>query len=55
MTQDYYWAPEWQEGEKEADADIKAGRTKLFTSSAGLISYLKSVDNHDALLEKVKE
>ncbi len=55
MTQDYYWTPEWQKGEREADADIKAGRTTLFTSSAELISYLKDANDHDAVLEEVKE
>ena len=47
MTQDYYWTPEWQEGEKEADDDIKNGRVKSFNSSADLIAYLKSDNNHE--------
>jgi len=51
MTQDYYWAPEWQEGEKEADEDIKEGRTKTFSSSADLISYLRSKDDYEARVD----
>lgn len=36
--QAWYWTKEWQEGEKEAEADISAGRVKSF-------------DNMDDLLE----
>lgn len=54
MTQDYYWTPEWQGGEKEADEDIKKGRTKSFNSSADLIVYLKSNSNHDAVVRPTR-
>jgi AbrB family looped-hinge helix DNA binding protein len=29
-SQAYFWTKEWQEAEKEASADIKAGRVKTF-------------------------
>jgi AbrB family looped-hinge helix DNA binding protein len=29
-SQVYFWTKEWQEAEKEASADIKAGRVKTF-------------------------
>ena len=31
-SQSYFWTNQWQEGEKEADRDIKAGRVKTFNS-----------------------
>jgi hypothetical protein len=31
-SQTYFWTKRWQEGEKEADKDIKAGRVKIFES-----------------------
>ena len=41
-SQAYFWTEEWQEGEREADEDIKAGRVKRFTSAAEAIKYLES-------------
>jgi TRAP-type C4-dicarboxylate transport system substrate-binding protein len=29
-SQAYFWTKEWQEAEKEASKDIKAGRVKAF-------------------------
>ena len=40
--QAYYWASEWQEGEREADEDLKAGRVKTFGNAADAIDWLKS-------------
>jgi len=31
-SQAYFWTRKWQEGEREADEDIKAGRVKSFDS-----------------------
>ena len=31
-SQAYFWTKKWQEGEKQADEDIKAGRVKVFDS-----------------------
>ena len=31
-NQAYFWTKRWQEGEKEADEGIKAGRVKTFAS-----------------------
>ena len=39
-SQAYFWAERWQEGEKEADEDIKAGRVKGFDSVDELIKDL---------------
>lgn len=36
-SQAYFWTKRWQEGEREADEDIKAGRVKTFNSVDELI------------------
>jgi hypothetical protein len=41
-SQAYFWTKKWQEGEKEADADIKAGRVKVFDSAEELTKDLES-------------
>jgi AbrB family looped-hinge helix DNA binding protein len=40
-SQSYFWTKKWQEGEKEADKDIKARRLKYFDSAEELINDLK--------------
>ena len=40
-SQAYFWTKMWQEGEREADADIKAGRVKTFDSVEELIKDLE--------------
>lgn len=37
----WYWSEEWQQMEREADEDIKAGRTKTFKNIEDLIRELK--------------
>ena len=41
--QAWFWTPEWQAKEREADADIAAGRGILFDSDQEFIEHLKSV------------
>lgn len=41
--QAWFWTPEWQEGEREADADLAAGRANTFRSTDEFIAHLKSV------------
>jgi len=43
-TQAYFWTAEWQIGEKEASADIVAGRIHEFEDVEGLIASLESED-----------
>ena len=38
--QAWFWTPEWQDGEREAEEDIAAGRTTIMESS----SILKDTD-----------
>ncbi len=37
----WFWTPEWQKGEREADADIKAGRVYQAKNVEDLIASLK--------------
>jgi len=39
-NQAYFWTKEWQEAEREASEDIKAGRVKTFDSAEELIKDL---------------
>jgi AbrB family looped-hinge helix DNA binding protein len=39
-SQAYFWTRKWQEGEREADKDIKAGHVKTFDSVDELIKDL---------------
>jgi hypothetical protein len=36
--------PEWIAGEREADADLAAGRSKIFYSDEEFLAYLSSFD-----------
>ncbi|MBU1626099.1 AbrB/MazE/SpoVT family DNA-binding domain-containing protein [bacterium] len=38
--QAWFWTKEWQEGEREADEDMKAGRVKAFDNVEDLIEEL---------------
>ena len=40
-SQAYFWTRRWQEGEKEANEDIRAGRVKTFDSVEELIRDLE--------------
>ncbi|QQK74180.1 AbrB/MazE/SpoVT family DNA-binding domain-containing protein [Salicibibacter cibarius] len=46
-SQAWFWTEEWQEGEKEAEEDIKAGRVKKFDNVHDLIADLESDDQFD--------
>ena len=39
-SQAYFWTPEWQAGEREADEDIAAGRVHEFDNVDDLIASL---------------
>ncbi len=39
-SQAYFWTKQWQDAEREADEDIKAGRVKTFDSVDELIKDL---------------
>ena len=39
-SQAYFWTNEWQEAEKEASEDIKAGRVKTFDTAEELLADL---------------
>jgi AbrB family looped-hinge helix DNA binding protein len=39
-TQAWFWSTEWQEGEREADADLAAGRLEIFGSGEEFLTAL---------------
>ena len=41
-TQAWFWTPEWQAGEREADADLSAGRVESFGSGEELLDALRT-------------
>jgi AbrB family looped-hinge helix DNA binding protein len=41
-SQAYFWTQRWQEGEQEAEKDIRAGRVKKFDNVDDLIDDLES-------------
>lgn len=42
-TQAWFWTPEWQAGEREADADRTAGRVEVFGSDQDFTAALRSI------------
>ncbi len=42
-TQAWFWTPEWQAGEREADADLVAGRVETFDSGEDFGAALRSI------------
>ena len=40
-TQAWFWQPEWQAGEREAAADLAAGRSRVFESSEAFFASLE--------------
>lgn len=47
VSQKWFWTEEWQQGEREADADIKAGRLgDPISSQSDLDQYFAELDDH---------
>lgn len=46
-SQKWFWNDEWQQGEREADKDIIAGRVKEFDNVNDLIADLESDEDDD--------
>ena len=42
-SQAYYWTQEWQERERQARADIKAGRGKCLNSPDEVVKYFEEL------------
>jgi len=42
-TQAWFWDPSWQAGERDADADRRAGRIETFESGEALVAELGSL------------
>jgi antitoxin PrlF len=43
----WFWTEEWQAGEREASADIAAGRTEVFESTEAFFAALDAIDPID--------
>ncbi len=41
-SQAWFWTPEWQAGEREADTDVAAGRGETFNSGEDLLDALRA-------------
>ncbi|MBN2240506.1 MAG: AbrB/MazE/SpoVT family DNA-binding domain-containing protein [Dehalococcoidales bacterium] len=41
-SQAWFWTERWQQGEKEAEEDIREGRTRQFPDAASAVKYLRS-------------
>lgn len=42
-SQAWYWTPEWQAGEREAEADYSAGRSQVFASGEDFMAHLEGL------------
>lgn len=42
-TQAWFWEPAWQAGEREADADRRAGRSESFDSGEAFLAELHAI------------
>ena len=41
-SQTWFWTPEWQAGEREADEEIKAGKGEFFASGEEFLAALEA-------------
>lgn len=46
-TQTWFWSPEWQRGEREAETDFAAGRMETVASGEEMIAALRSIAKHN--------
>jgi antitoxin PrlF len=46
--QAWFWTPEWQEGEQEAEAELASGAGVVYHSTEDFISHLESVPPADS-------
>ncbi len=40
-SQEWFWTPEWQEGERDADTELAAGRGTIYMSGEEFLAALK--------------
>ena len=43
-SQEYFWTEEWQQGEQDADFDLRTGATRSFSNSKDAIRWLLGGD-----------
>ncbi len=39
-NQAWFWTPEWQQGEREADDEIRAGKSRCFENAGDAVRWL---------------
>jgi hypothetical protein len=44
-SQAYFWTDRWQQMEREADADIAAGRVEVLATAEAFLASLEALDN----------
>jgi hypothetical protein len=50
VDQAWFWTPEWQAGEREADAEIAAGRGQVFGSDEEFLAVLEAAVEDPSVL-----
>jgi bifunctional DNA-binding transcriptional regulator/antitoxin component of YhaV-PrlF toxin-antitoxin module len=41
----WYWTEEWQRGEREADEDVRLGRSRVYESGEAFATHLREIHN----------
>ena len=51
VDQRWYWTPEWQEGEREAEEEIRSGQGRVFQSDAEFLAALEAAVDDPSVLQ----
>jgi AbrB family looped-hinge helix DNA binding protein len=45
-AQAWFWAPKWQEAEREVDTDLESGRSETYESAEAFLTALRARQKH---------